>query len=94
MSVISKGLGCEITHLYQLLSSQADEIMSAPVVVVSGGSLFWVLRAGQHRIQVPSELCIDPSSSWCGLVPVGQPATATTTGLKWNLGAWWRCVVV
>ncbi|KAK8391386.1 hypothetical protein O3P69_017170 [Scylla paramamosain] len=64
---------------------KAYQITSTPVVVVWGGSLFWVLGAGQHRIQVPAELCRNPSSSWCGLVPVGQAATATTTGLKWNL---------
>lgn len=64
---------------------KAQEILSVPVVVVWGGSLFWVLTAGRHRIQVPPELCLDSSDSWCGLVPVGQPATVTTTGLKWNL---------
>ncbi|MPC14743.1 thiamine pyrophosphokinase 1 [Portunus trituberculatus] len=65
---------------------KAYQITSTPVVVVWGGSLFWVLGAGRHRIQVSAELCCNPSSSWCGLVPVGQAATATTTGLKWNLG--------
>ncbi|KAG0729432.1 thiamine pyrophosphokinase 1 [Chionoecetes opilio] len=64
---------------------KACEMATTPVVVVWGGSLFWVLQPGQHRIQVPPELCREPSASWCGLVPVGQPATATTTGLKWNL---------
>ncbi|XP_050734250.1 thiamin pyrophosphokinase 1-like isoform X2 [Eriocheir sinensis] len=64
---------------------KACETMSSPVVVVSGGSLFWVLRAGQHSIRVPGESCHHPSASWCGLVPVGHPATVTTTGLKWNV---------
>lgn len=64
------------------------------MVVVSGGSLFWVLRPGRHSIRVTGDLCHHPSASWCGLVPVGQPATLTTTGLKWNIGGWRKCRVV
>lgn len=27
-----------------------------------------------------------PTEQYCGLIPIGRPVIATTTGLRWNLG--------
>ncbi|XP_045614084.2 thiamine pyrophosphokinase 1 [Procambarus clarkii] len=69
-----------IATLYKI-----EAVISVPVVVISGGSLYWLLTAGDHSIQIPEDIIFNPKRSWCGLVPVGQPSTVTTTGLKWNL---------
>ncbi|XP_071514116.1 thiamine pyrophosphokinase 1-like isoform X2 [Panulirus ornatus] len=59
-------------------------LISVPVVVLSRGSIFWLLSIGDHTIQVADDV-FDPKWSWCGLIPLGQPSTVSTTGLKWNL---------
>lgn len=65
---------------------QVGALICVPVVVMSGGSLFWLLSIGDHIIQVPDDVIVNPRRSWCGLIPLGQPSTVSTTGLKWNLG--------
>ena len=35
---------------------------------------------GQHRLAVPQ-----PTPLHCGLLPLGGPATVSTTGLQWDL---------
>lgn len=52
-----------------------------PVYILSSGSLTWLLSSGQHTIHIPENF----RQYWCSLVPIGSRATATTTGLKWNL---------
>ncbi|XP_069941894.1 thiamine pyrophosphokinase 1 [Cherax quadricarinatus] len=64
---------------------KVEMLISVPVVIVCGGSIYWLLAAGDHSIQVAEDIIFNPQCSWCGLVPVGQPSTVTTTGLKWNL---------
>ncbi|KAI1295518.1 thiamine pyrophosphokinase 1 [Halotydeus destructor] len=45
-------------------------------------SISWAIPyTKQHAIRVEHL----KDSKWCSLVPVGQPAKVTTTGLKWNL---------
>jgi thiamine pyrophosphokinase len=44
------------------------------------GNLVRLLRVGTTRIQ-PSRA----EGPTCGLVPLARPATASSTGLKWNL---------
>ncbi|KAK3876793.1 hypothetical protein Pcinc_018451 [Petrolisthes cinctipes] len=60
-------------------------IIKTPVILLSGGSMVWVLEEGKHRVEVSWQLIKNPNVSWCGLIPLGHPATVSTTGLKWNL---------
>ncbi|XP_064118432.1 thiamin pyrophosphokinase 1-like isoform X2 [Macrobrachium nipponense] len=74
-------------HVIANLSTlyKVEHVVPVPVIVVSGASLFWLLSEGDHTIQVSQEIILNPLRSWCGLVPLGYPATVTTKGLKWNL---------
>uniref|UniRef100_A0AAG5CQ72 Thiamin pyrophosphokinase thiamin-binding domain-containing protein n=1 Tax=Anopheles atroparvus TaxID=41427 RepID=A0AAG5CQ72_ANOAO len=55
----------------------------AGVFLRSSNSLSWLLRPGDHNIDIPQRLVMD--KLWCSLVPIGQPCKCTTEGLKWNL---------
>lgn len=50
---------------------------------ISCKSISWLLREGEHKIDIPKKLRED--KEWCALVPIGNPAMVTTRGLKWNL---------
>ena len=62
--------------------TRAPTILAVPLYQLTVNSLTWVLSAGRHKIHV-NERCI---GQWCGLIPLGQPAFVSTSGLKWNLG--------
>jgi thiamine pyrophosphokinase len=68
-----------INTLYKNLQKSPE--LSKAVYILSSGSLTWLIGPGQHTIHIPENL----RKYWCSLVPVGSLATATTTGLKWNL---------
>lgn len=57
------------------------------------GNLVRLLRAGRATIH-PAR-CEGPT---CGLVPLARPATASSTGLKWDLDnthvSWFVCLLV
>ncbi|RWS30060.1 thiamine pyrophosphokinase 1-like protein [Leptotrombidium deliense] len=42
-------------------------------------SLSWVLKPGLHTIESNAH------SSWCALMPIGEPCVVTSQGLRWNL---------
>lgn len=49
---------------------------------LAGDAITWLLRPGKHSISIPQRL--RDSSSWCGLLPVGNPCVITTSGLRYN----------
>lgn len=53
------------------------------VFLRSSNSLSWLLPAGNHRIHIPPRLVQE--HIWCSLIPIGQRATCSTSGLRWNL---------
>ncbi|XP_053695567.1 thiamin pyrophosphokinase 1 [Sabethes cyaneus] len=53
------------------------------VFLRSSNSLSWLLPSGNHRIEIPSRLVNE--RIWCSLIPIGQRAVCTTSGLHWNL---------
>uniref|UniRef100_A0A182P6N6 Thiamin pyrophosphokinase thiamin-binding domain-containing protein n=1 Tax=Anopheles epiroticus TaxID=199890 RepID=A0A182P6N6_9DIPT len=53
------------------------------VFLRSSNSLSWLLRPGEHSIDIPQRLATE--RIWCSLVPIGQGCRCTTEGLKWNL---------
>lgn len=61
--------------------TRAPTILAVPLYQLTANSLTWVLSAGRHKIHV-NERCV---GQWCGLIPLGQPAFVSTSGLKWNL---------
>ncbi len=52
------------------------------IVLCGDGNLVRLLPAGRSLL-VPDRSIEGPA---CGLVTMGAPATASSTGLKWNLG--------
>ncbi|KAL5285539.1 TPK1 family protein [Megaselia abdita] len=51
--------------------------------LLSSCSMTWLLKPGQHSIQIPKELC--DQNRWCSLLPIGDKSVVTSDGLKWNL---------
>ncbi|XP_011304137.1 thiamin pyrophosphokinase 1 isoform X2 [Fopius arisanus] len=70
-----------INTLYKSKTLMGDNHVEK-IILVSGNSLSWLLRAGKHRIKIPEIL--HEKNSWAGLIPMGCTANASTTGLKWN----------
>lgn len=58
------------------------DILSIPLYQLSSDSVSFILKPGRHKINIDKPT----TDQWCGLIPIGQPALLTTTGLKWNLG--------
>lgn len=93
------GYASEITRVLVLCESSGrlDQIMAnintlflartilpdAFIFLRSSNSLSWLLSAGNHRIRIPSRLVNE--RIWCSLIPIGQRAVCSTSGLHWNL---------
>lgn len=77
---------CDMSGRFdQLLSNIHTMFMFSNVELIhmSCSSFAWLLREGENRIKIPKKLRED--KEWCALVPIGNPARVSTTGLKWNL---------
>uniref|UniRef100_A0A182HU24 Thiamin pyrophosphokinase thiamin-binding domain-containing protein n=2 Tax=Anopheles arabiensis TaxID=7173 RepID=A0A182HU24_ANOAR len=62
----------------------ADAILpGVDVFLRSSNSLSWLVRPGEHTIDIPQRLVSE--RIWCSLVPIGQGCQCTTDGLRWNL---------
>ncbi|XP_055639223.1 thiamin pyrophosphokinase 1 isoform X2 [Toxorhynchites rutilus septentrionalis] len=91
--------GAEINRVLVLCESSGrlDQIMAnintlflarsilpnAFVFLRSSNSLSWLLPAGNHRINIPPRLVHE--RIWCALIPIGNRAVCSTSGLRWNL---------
>lgn len=64
------------------LQKARDILGSVPLYLLTHSSISWVLHTGRHRIHVDDRV-IDQH---CGLIPLGQPAYVTSSGLKWDMG--------
>ena len=80
---------CENTgrldHILSNLNTlqQAPEMLKeTPLYLLTHNSISWVLQAGRHKIHVDSRV----QDQHCGIVPLGQPAYVTSSGLKWDMG--------
>lgn len=51
---------------------------------MASDSITWLLKPGKHSISIP--LRLRDGMNWCSLIPLGGPATVTTTGLYYNMG--------
>ncbi|XP_055547987.1 thiamin pyrophosphokinase 1-like [Wyeomyia smithii] len=95
----STGYASEISRVLVLCenSGRLDQIMAnintlflartilpdTPVFLRSSNSLSWLLPVGNHQIKIPSRLV--NGRIWCSLIPIGQRAICSTSGLHWNL---------
>ena len=55
--------------------------LSQPVILHSGGEITWLLHRGKHKIVTQTRF-VDMN---CGLLPIGSPVVASSSGLKWEL---------
>jgi len=63
-------------------------IIPHPIVLYCKGSLMWLCRPHmQHCIHIPDKLKSNQECNWCALIPLGNEAIVTTTGLKWNVNS-------
>lgn len=74
-------LGGRLDHTLSNLNSLLMN-PTLDLVLVGEGNLARVLPSGQSVIMPAGQGLEGPT---CGLIPLGGPAVATTTGLKWNL---------
>lgn len=65
------------------LFKSASIVNETRVFLVADTSLTWLLAPGTHSICIPERL--RDAQDWCAMIPIGNPCTLTTTGLKWNL---------
>jgi len=70
-----------MANIQTLFLARKEVQLSLPLYLLSSESVTWLLEPGRHHIVVPPAAC----RGHCGLLPVGGPATVTTTGLRWNL---------
>ncbi|KAM7540191.1 hypothetical protein Aperf_G00000033472 [Anoplocephala perfoliata] len=77
------GSGGRADHEFGIVKSLyiAKEMSHIPVLLVTESSISCLLDCGHNQI----ELMNYPTEQYCGLIPIGRPVTATTTGLRWNL---------
>lgn len=80
---------CENTgrldHILSNLNTlqQAPEMLEdIPLYLLTHDSISWVLHPGRHKIQVDDRVL----NHHCGIIPLGQPAYVTSSGLKWDMG--------
>ncbi len=64
------------------LQQARDIIGEIPLYLLTHNSISWVLHPGRHRIHVDERVV----NHHCGLIPLGQPAYVTSSGLKWDMG--------
>lgn len=76
-------LGGRLDHVLSSLNTLYKH-KGRRVLLCGDGNLVRLLPTGQTRL-APDRAVEGPS---CGLVALGAPATASSSGLKWNLGAW------
>ncbi|KAK2720941.1 thiamin pyrophosphokinase 1-like [Artemia franciscana] len=60
---------------------QGSDTLEVPLYLLSNKSLTWRLPTGRHRIFLNQSV----HKKWSSIIPVGQPAYVTTTGLRWNM---------
>ncbi|KAK9874947.1 hypothetical protein WA026_005762 [Henosepilachna vigintioctopunctata] len=61
----------------------ASILPEVSMYLLSSDSISWILRPGSSSISIPQKL--RDNRDWCGLIPIGNPAIVSTSGLKWNL---------
>lgn len=54
-----------------------------PLVLIGDGNIVRLLRRGKTQISVNR----DVEGVQCGVIPLGEPATVTSRGLQWDMGA-------
>jgi thiamine pyrophosphokinase len=67
--------------LYQINVLHSTTNSTYSIFLLSTENLTFLLKPGHSTIRTPQTI-FGPT---CGLLPVGQPATVTTSGLEWNL---------
>lgn len=80
---------CEVSGRLDHILSQLNTLhkYEESIILLSSNSATWLLQAGKHEINVANlrhDGILSPER-WIGLIPVGAPTVASTSGLKWNL---------
>ena len=73
----------QILNFVGILFAYTEKFLECDVSVsgIFGHSFVCILPSGSHELNVDTSY----EGAWCGLIPLGYPATVTATGLEWNL---------
>lgn len=70
-------------NINTLYKCESILLENSRVFLLSSSSMTWLLKPGQHSIEIPRDLV--ENKRWCSLLPIGEKAIVTTDGLKWDL---------
>lgn len=87
---VDQGLS-QIHHLYMFQTSPSYS--EGKLYLVSGESLTFLLKAGQHRIHVREPKRIDGAreevfDKYAGIIPVKEPSIIALKGFEWDVEDW------
>lgn len=76
----------QLHHLYLFQSGASYD--EGRIFLLSGSSLTFLLKAGQHHIHVREEGEADVFAKAVGIIPLREPSRITTKGLEWDVTDW------
>ncbi|KAJ4165453.1 hypothetical protein LMH87_007085 [Akanthomyces muscarius] len=76
----------QLHHLYLFQSGAGYD--EGRIFLLSGSSLTFLLKAGQHHIHVREEGEADVFAKAVGIIPLREPSRITTKGLEWDVTDW------
>ncbi|PHH84457.1 hypothetical protein CDD83_1909 [Cordyceps sp. RAO-2017] len=82
---IDQGIS-QLHHLY--LFQPGDDYAMGRILLLSGSSLTFLLKAGAHRIHLKEEGEDALFGKHVGIIPLQEPSIISTKGLRWDVSDW------
>lgn len=82
-----------VSQLHQLYMYQTGlEYENGRIFLLSGSSLTFLLKPGQHFIHVRDDGEPDAFAKYVGIIPLQEPSHITTKGLEWDVTDWYSMI--